>query len=142
MRKSIIFFDGDCHMCNQTILFIMNHDPKVTFYFASLQSSFAEKMRTNHRIPQEYKSIVLLQNELIYTESTAILRIVKELTGPIKYAYAFILVPRRFRDKVYDYVAKRRYKLMKNKACRLPTAEEKNRFLTEKEVKEWTNERF
>ncbi|KSU88262.1 hypothetical protein A2U94_18220 [Bacillus sp. VT 712] len=132
MKKHIIFFDGDCHMCNQTILFIMNHDPTVTFCFASLQSSLGEKLRTNHIIPQQYNSIVLFQNELIYTKSTAMLRIVKELTGPVKYAYVFIIVPKRIRDKVYDYVAKHRHKFMKKRACRLPTAEERSRFLTEK----------
>lgn len=41
------------------------------------------------------------------------LRIVKELTGPVKYAYVFIIVPKRIRDKVYDYVAKHRHKFMK-----------------------------
>jgi predicted DCC family thiol-disulfide oxidoreductase YuxK len=48
----------------------------------------------------------------------------------IKILYPIIILPKFFRDFVYDLIAKNRYKLFgKTDSCRIPTEEEKLKFL-------------
>jgi len=42
--KSIILFDGVCNLCNSSVNFIIKHDKKEQFIFASLQSDAAKEI--------------------------------------------------------------------------------------------------
>jgi predicted DCC family thiol-disulfide oxidoreductase YuxK len=47
-----------------------------------------------------------------------------------KLFYVFILVPAFIRDFLYDIIAKNRYRWFgKRDVCRIPTPEEKNKFI-------------
>ncbi len=53
-------------------------------------------------------------------------------TLPWKLLYAGILLPRFLRDSLYDRIARNRYRWFgKRESCRLPSSEEKGRFLDE-----------
>jgi predicted DCC family thiol-disulfide oxidoreductase YuxK len=43
-HNNIILFDGDCSLCNNTVQFIIKHDPNKIYKFASLQSDFATEV--------------------------------------------------------------------------------------------------
>lgn len=127
--KKVILFDGVCHLCDQSVQFILKHDKEKQFLFASYQGATAMDIQTTfHLYPMQ--SIALLEGEKIYTESSAVLRITKNLAGIWKVFYVFILVPKPLRDTLYRLIAKNRYKWFgKMESCRLPTKEEKERFL-------------
>ena len=40
----VILFDGVCNLCNGTVQFILTHDPRGRFQFASLQSDAAKRI--------------------------------------------------------------------------------------------------
>ncbi len=40
-RESIIFFDGNCNLCNGFVQFVLKNETEPTFLFCSLQSNFA-----------------------------------------------------------------------------------------------------
>jgi predicted DCC family thiol-disulfide oxidoreductase YuxK len=81
-------------------------------------------------ISEDVRTIVLLENDTVYTESTAVLRIAKGLGGPWPVVYAAILFPRALRDVFYRYFANNRYKWFgKRDVCRVPTPEIRARFL-------------
>jgi predicted DCC family thiol-disulfide oxidoreductase YuxK len=68
----------------------------------------------------------------VYTESTAALRIARQLRAPWPLAYAFIAVPRILRDTAYRYFARNRYRWFGQRdLCRVPTPDIRRRFLTE-----------
>ncbi|WKV12573.1 thiol-disulfide oxidoreductase DCC family protein [Marivirga harenae] len=127
--KPIIFFDGVCNLCNGAVNFIIDHDKKGHFKFAPLQSNAAEK-HVPLSIRENTDSILLVDSNKIYSKSTAALKVAKNLNGPWKALYIFIIFPKFVRDFVYDQISRNRYKWFgKRDTCRMPSEEIKNRFV-------------
>jgi predicted DCC family thiol-disulfide oxidoreductase YuxK len=127
----IVLFDGVCNLCNDSVNFIIRHDPKNTFKFAALQSDIGAELIKNHHIdPNKTDSIVLIQGAEHYIKSSAALRIARELSGGYALLFAFIIIPPFIRNWVYDFIARNRYKWYGRKeSCMVPTAELRDRFL-------------
>lgn len=129
--ERIILFDGVCNFCNASINFVMDHDPKYQFKFAALQSDFAKERLTQAGLDtKDFDSVVLIEDGKVHTRSTAGLRIAKRLSGAWPLLYGFIIIPPFIRNAVYDLIAKNRYRWFgKSENCRLPSPEERARFL-------------
>lgn len=125
INQPVVLFDGLCNLCSGSVQFIIRHDKKKMFRFASLQSPFGQEVLTQFGLSSnEINSFILLENNRIYTKSTGALRVAKKLNGLYKLLYAFIIVPPFIRNAVYNYIAKNRYKwLGKKDACWIPTRE-------------------
>ena len=130
-KPPLLLFDGVCNLCNQTVQFIIRHDKKAIFRFASLQSEFAISiLKENQLFDNQLNSVVLIYENKIYTHSSAPLEVLRLLGGFWQLAYIFKLVPPFFRDAIYRWIARNRYRWFgKEKSCWLPTAELKSRFL-------------
>jgi predicted DCC family thiol-disulfide oxidoreductase YuxK len=129
--QSLVLFDGVCHFCNNSVNFIIDHDPKKKFVFAPLQSELAKKVLEQFGEDTiKIDTIILIQNNIVYKRSRAALEIAKQLNGLWPLCYVFIVVPGFIRDVVYNLIAKNRYKWFgKMEACRIPTPEMRERFL-------------
>jgi predicted DCC family thiol-disulfide oxidoreductase YuxK len=126
----IIFFDGVCGLCNSFVHIILKADNKGIFQFSPLQGETAKKYITE--IPEEAGewSIVYVDEDSIYEQSDATLKILKRLGGIWCILSMFSFLPRGFRNYIYRLVAVNRYKIFgKRETCRIPTEEEKARFL-------------
>lgn len=120
-----------CNFCNFWVNFVIKRDNRDIFRFSALQSDISKEIidRINYDISNP-DTFVLIIGEDYYTKSTAALKVCKELSGMIKFLYPLIILPKFFRDFVYDLIAKNRYKLFgKTDSCRIPTEEEKLKFL-------------
>lgn len=129
--ERIILFDGVCNFCNASINFVMDHDPKYRFKFAALQSDFAREKLTKAGLnTNDFDSVVLIEGDKVYTRSTAALRIARLLSGAWPLMYGFVIVPPFIRNAIYDLVARNRYRWFgKSENCRLPSPEERARFV-------------
>jgi len=129
----VILFDGVCNLCSGAVQFIIKHDRKKLFRFASLQSKFGEEVMKHFDLPvDQYNSFILLEKEKIYTRSKGALKVAKKLNGLYFLLYAFIIVPRFIRDAVYNFIARKRYNWFgKKETCWIPTPELKNLFIEE-----------
>ncbi|MED0673799.1 thiol-disulfide oxidoreductase DCC family protein [Aneurinibacillus aneurinilyticus] len=130
----IILFDGVCNMCNQWVQFVIKRDSKALFKFASLQSNLGDSIIKHYKVNTKGReSIVLIEEEKVYIESTAVLKIISRLEGPIKMVTLFWIIPKPIRDQAYRIIAKRRYRLFgKKEACMVPTKEMQSRFIKDK----------
>ncbi|RZL27654.1 MAG: DUF393 domain-containing protein [Pedobacter sp.] len=128
--QSVIFFDGVCNLCNASVQFAIEHDAKNTFKFTAFQGDYAKKVLPEFDVDtNKINSILLVENNKLYTKSSAALRIAKKLNGLLPLLYAFIIVPKFIRDGVYDIIAKNRYKWWgKQESCWVPTPELKSKF--------------
>jgi predicted DCC family thiol-disulfide oxidoreductase YuxK len=128
---AVVLFDGVCNFCNSTVSFIIERDPAGYFRFAALQSELAQRILADHRLPPGlFKNIVLLEEGICYTRSTAALRILRRLRSPLVLLYVLILVPRSIRDVAYDWFARHRYRWFgKRSECFIPSPEIRSRFL-------------
>lgn len=131
-NKKIILFDGICNFCNNAVLKTINYDKKNQFVFASLQSEVGKKI-TNYLGVDTSKidSIILYEpNNAYYIKSTAALKVMAEFGGFWQIASSLMVFPEGFRNLVYDYIAKNRYKWFgKKEKCMIPTKEIREKFL-------------
>jgi predicted DCC family thiol-disulfide oxidoreductase YuxK len=127
----IILFDGVCNLCNGAVNFIVDRDPEARFRLAALQSEVGESILREHQLSTvDFDSIVLVEGDAIFSRSTAALRISKNLIGGWPLLYTLIVVPRWFRDWVYNWISRNRYRWFgKQQNCRIPTPELRSRFL-------------
>ncbi len=130
-KNRLILFDGVCNLCNSSVDFVVKRDKKGIFKFASLQSEIGQKVLQKFDLPaQKYDSVLLIQNNQALQKSTAALEIARQINGAWFLLYIFMLVPPRVRNIVYDWIARNRYRWFgKKETCRLPTPEERGRFL-------------
>lgn len=127
----IILFDGVCNLCNNSVQFIIKKDTRNKFKFSSLQSSFGQKLLKEHNIETvNTDSFVFIRNDKAYIKSTAALWVAFELGRFWALLCFFFVVPAFLRDRIYDWVARNRYKWFgKKESCMIPTPEIKNKFL-------------
>ncbi len=131
-NKKIVLFDGVCNLCDSTVQFLIRHDKKDVFRFASLQSEVGKAILSRIGIdPTRVDSIVLYEpGKAFYLRSSAALEIAKSLGGVYTLATVFKLLPTGIRDSLYDWVARNRYRWYgKKDACMIPTPETASKFL-------------
>lgn len=130
--NKIILFDGVCNFCNYWVNFIIDRDKKNVYKFASLQSAFGQQKLKELRFPQNvFDTFILIDGEKYFTKSDAAFIILKELNTSLKIFYPLKYMPKFVRDLVYSLIAKNRYKIFgMRQACRIPTAEERVRFIS------------
>jgi predicted DCC family thiol-disulfide oxidoreductase YuxK len=130
-QHPVILFDGVCNLCNGFVQFVIRRDTGKRFYFASLQSKKArELLKDQSTSEQALDSVVLIENGRHYRQSTAALRILRQLGGGWFLLYGFIVLPTFLRDWIYDRIAKNRYRWFgQRQACMVPSPELKARFL-------------
>ena len=133
-----MLFDGLCNLCDAWVLFVIDRDPQGAIAFAPLQSAPAQRMLNERGYRAAFNdspgnpsgTILLIEGKRIFDRSTAVLRIVRRLSGLWPALSALALVPRPLRDWLYDFVARRRYRWFgRRQECRIPTAELERRFV-------------
>ena len=129
----VLLFDGHCNFCNAWVKLIVNRDNAKKILFAPLQSPVGRKMLEEHQIDVDYAdSLVFFEEEGFSLSSTAALRIFSYLDGWERHLQLLAILPRPFRDAVYHFMAKYRYKWFgRSEQCMIPTPELRERFLTE-----------
>jgi predicted DCC family thiol-disulfide oxidoreductase YuxK len=136
VEPPILFFDGVCGLCNGFVDFLMARDRRGAFRFATLQGETAARLLagtgggSSEGPGERMRSVVLWQDGRAYRRSEAVIRLFTGLGGIWKLAAAGRLLPAGFRDLLYDFIARNRYRWFgKRETCRMPKPEERARFL-------------
>lgn len=129
-REAIVFFDGICGFCNQSVNFLMARDTHRTLKFAPLQGETARE-RLPENLWQDVNTLVFHRDGATYVRSAAVVRILLTIGGVWSVAGMMLwLIPLPLRDLGYRVVARLRYRIFgKRDACRLPTAEDRGAML-------------
>ncbi|MCH2195092.1 thiol-disulfide oxidoreductase DCC family protein [Kordia sp.] len=131
--KKIVLFDGVCNLCNGFVDKIISQDKKDVFRFASLQSEIGIAIQEHLQLDTSQLDSVILyvpEKGTYYHKSSAAFRILNEFGGAWKLLQVFRILPKFINDFGYNIVAKYRYKWFGQKnTCRMPTPEERARFL-------------
>ncbi len=126
----IVLFDGLCNLCNGSVQFIIRHDTKNKFVFASLQSEVAQKLLNEIHVKSSQESIILIKGLKHFEKSDAVLEIAKNLSGLWPMVYGFKIIPRFLRDILYNWIAKNRYTWFgKRDSCLIASPELSGKFL-------------
>ena len=127
----VILFDGVCNFCNYWVNFAIKRDRKKKLKFTTLQGQAARQLLSQYHInPTSLSSVIFIDKEKAYTQSSAAIRICKYLSGGWKLFYGFMIIPKFIRDFFYNIIARNRYKWFgKKETCMVPTPELRERFL-------------
>lgn len=128
---AILLFDGVCNLCNGFVQFILLRDKAGYFQFASLQSDEGRELLEQYGLdPDALNTVVLIEDGQAHTHSEVALRVGPRLDGFWSWVRIFRILPTGFRDWVYNWVARNRYRWFgKKDQCMLPRPEWKGRFL-------------
>ena len=111
------------------LILSLNKRTKGSFKFAPLQGEYASQVAPEQST--DLKSIVYICGGRKYTKTGAVLRILRDLGGVWRIFWVFWLIPSFLRDFFYSIVANNRYRIFgQRESCRVPSIEEKKRFLS------------
>ncbi len=128
MHDLVIFYDGDCGLCNNSVRFILRHEQDQRLKFASLTSSHAKLVLTRFGLNSNFDdSILFFKNDKLYSKSIALLHIIPFLKWYFYPLLIFWVIPEFIRNLCYDLVARNRKRL--SSFCELPKSENSDRFL-------------
>ncbi|MBC8046523.1 MAG: DUF393 domain-containing protein [Fimbriimonadaceae bacterium] len=129
-KQHIIFFDGICNLCNNSVQSVIKKDKKNIFKFAALQSDFTKLFFTEKNFQPKVDSIIYWNGDKFYSQSTAVLKIASKLKFPTSLLNILWIIPKFARDAGYKFIAGNRYKWFgKQESCMIPTPELKEKFL-------------
>jgi predicted DCC family thiol-disulfide oxidoreductase YuxK len=131
MNRPVLFFDGVCNLCNFIVRFLLRVDRKKILRYSNLQSEFARSIETlKPFISVPFETVVFYNGSNKYLKSDAVIEIAKLLPVPWKFFGIIRFIPKRLRDKLYDFVAHNRYRLFGRKdLCMLPSENVKEFFI-------------
>lgn len=127
----IILFDGVCNLCNSSVQLVIHNDRQNRFKFAALQSDIGKNLTDKFGIDtSKIDSIILIEEQRVFSKSSAALKIAKSMDGAYPLLYGFMIIPAFIRNWVYDWIAKNRYRWFgKKDQCMIPTPELQSKFL-------------
>jgi len=137
-ERWVLLFDGDCAFCNSAVVQIHKADTLGQFWFAPLQGEFARPLMAARKDLASLSTVVFLvvgeksksdEAKHVYVRSDAIVELCKRLGGWRRVASCGRIVPRAIRDRLYNFIARHRHKLLKKQACVIPSAELRSRTL-------------
>ena len=132
----LILYDNVCGFCDASVQFVLERDNERQFCFAALQGETASRLRSAEpaALPEDLDTIVYVDNTgtqpRILLRSRAIFAILRELYGSSRALHLLEALPHGLSDALYGLFAATRYRLFgKLDSCRVPTPEERDRFL-------------
>ncbi len=125
----ILFYDGECGLCERSVQWCLRHDRRGVVRFAPLQGSTYAALPLSGK-PTDLSTIVLLDERGLHVRSDAWVRLLRALGGPWPLVGGMIaIVPRPVRDGVYHQISRRRRRLGPAPSCDLPGGPAAARFL-------------
>lgn len=132
----LLLFDGHCGLCTSLVQFILAHDRAGIFHFASLSSPEGRSTVTRHGgDPDDASTVYVVADyqtpgarRLI--RSRAALFVVGAIGWPWKALTLFGVLPTVLLDRLYDVVARNRYRVFgRREQCLMPRPEWQDRFI-------------
>jgi predicted DCC family thiol-disulfide oxidoreductase YuxK len=144
MPNPLILYDGVCGICNRFVQFVLRHDRKAIFRFASLQSLLAAHILSAHGVSAgDLDTVYVITNfdpahpedgtgaQPLLARSDAVIFVLHELGGLWRAASLVLqCFPRFVRDWGYRMIAGNRYRIFgRYTTCPVPDQSVRNRFL-------------
>src|ERR1700681_2080089 len=107
--KPLFIFDGVCVLCSGGARWLMRHDKREIFRFAAAQSPIGQALYRHYGVAID-ETYLLIDHGLVYGKSSGYLQMLSILGGWWNLLRVLHLVPRALRDRIYDVVARNRYR--------------------------------
>jgi predicted DCC family thiol-disulfide oxidoreductase YuxK len=122
--EAILYFDGECILCNRCIGYLLKKDQKKLFKIGYLNDAH------NLQLEPNIDSIVLSLDGQLFTYSDAVLRSLVLIGGAYRAVRILFIIPKSVRDFFYKIIARNRYQWFgKYDNCPTPSKDWKDRLI-------------
>jgi predicted DCC family thiol-disulfide oxidoreductase YuxK len=130
----IIVFDAHCLLCSAWVQFLLKHDRRRVFRFASMQSEAGVALLAQAGLSiTRLETLLLVDGARSWQHTAAIFRVLGQLGFPWQLGWIMWPLPAFIRDAIYRWFARNRYRLFGRSAtCFLPAAGDRLRFIESK----------
>ncbi len=119
-----------CVGCNRFVDFVIWADVRAEILFSPVQGKTAAEFSLYQSQPPREWKIAYADEKGIYEGADAVLLVLRRLGGLWSLPALFIYIPRSVKDYFYGIMSRNRYRIFgKRETCRLPSPEERERFL-------------
>lgn len=127
----VVFFDGECNLCNGAVQFIIKNNTGKQLKFASLQSDFGQEILNRHnKAALNFETLFFLENGKLKERSEAIFAILK-FTPKFSFLRLFRFLPTKISNFFYNIISRNRFSWFgKPQSCFLPSPEYMDRFIS------------
>jgi len=131
----VLLYDGNCGFCAASVQFILRHEHQRSLRFAPLQGHLAAEIKRRHPQLEGVDSMVWIEGvgtstEAVLVRSQAVLQAAGYLGRLWNVAQLGRVLPRFWRDAIYDFIARHRHKVSRGaEVCYLPPPDVRSRFL-------------
>lgn len=121
-RLPIVVFDGECGLCNGFVAWLVRHDPGGRLLIAGSAGEAGRAAVRAAGLPDEITaSTLVVWDGQAWVKSEAVFAVARHLGWPWRALRAARVVPRSWRDRVYDVIARRRPRIVADDpACGVP----------------------
>jgi predicted DCC family thiol-disulfide oxidoreductase YuxK len=129
--KPIIIFDGYCAMCSGFARFVLRHDRDGIFRLVAAQSVLGRALYVHYGLdPADYETNILLEHGVAWFKAESSIRMAEGLGFPWRLVAALRVLPRAWREALYDVVARNRLRIFgRRQVCYVSDPQYANRFL-------------
>jgi predicted DCC family thiol-disulfide oxidoreductase YuxK len=121
--NDVILYDGVCVFCSRWVHFVAVRDVERRFRFTAIQSGYGTRLARAFGIdPDDPDTNAVVHDSEVFLKSDAALTVLAHLPG-WRWVCVLRLVPKPFRDALYNLVARNRYRIFgKYETCFVPDA--------------------
>lgn len=109
-KQRIVYFDTKCILCNRFVQYILIKDKHKHIFFSDYNRLTNNLIQKQNKESNLKARIHYLRLTKWHDKSTAVLFIMRDIHGKWHYTQLAWLVPKFFRDLIYSFIAKRRYR--------------------------------
>ena len=120
--RPLIVFDGVCVLCARSMRFVAGHEAGNTLRFTAAQSKLGQALFQHYGLDVEaFETVLLIEHGRAYGKRDAIACIARLLRWPWRVGAIYGVLPRGFADRIYDFLANRRYRMFgRTEVCMRP----------------------
>jgi predicted DCC family thiol-disulfide oxidoreductase YuxK len=118
-------------LCSRSAQFVLRHDVRGIYRMLAAQTPLGRALYVHYGLdPLDYESMILIADGVPELKSEAVIRIAQGLGLPWSLAAILRVLPRAWRDRLYDVLARNRFRVFGRRAtCYLPDPSDADRFL-------------
>lgn len=115
MSGNILFYDDTCNLCHWSVELVRKIDRNRRIRTFPLNSMYFKDFQKNN-LTVESDSIIYFSGGRTYYKSAAVLHIFRDTGWPWRSFFILKIIPSGIRDRIYEFIAGRRYKWFGRKA--------------------------
>ena len=106
VMKKVLIYDGDCDLCSRFINLVVKVNKNDDLYITDFNSEWFKQLPFNI----DAESVSYISKDKIYNKSNAVIHMLMDANRLFTPIVILKIIPKIFRDKLYDRLANNRYK--------------------------------